>query len=68
MQITYSHGNVSITVPLFAVIQSVFTLSFVFLVFGKYFGVQKVIGVLTIISGVVVVIFSSGNEPSVENA
>ncbi len=68
MQITYSHGNVSITVPLFAVIQSVFTLSFGFLVFGEYFGIQKIIGVLTIISGVVVVIFSSTNEPSVEPA
>lgn len=68
MQITYSHGNVSITVPLFAVIQSVFTLSFGFLVFGEFFGVQKIIGVLTIISGVVIVIFSSVNEPSVEAA
>ncbi len=68
MQITYSHGNVSITVPLFAVIQSVFTLSFGFLVFGEYFGFQKIIGVLTILSGVMVVIFSSVNVPEAETA
>ncbi len=68
MQITYSHGNVSVTVPLFAVIQSVFTLCFGYLVFGEYFGIQKIIGVLTIISGVMAVIFSSANDPEVEPA
>ncbi|MGH8476433.1 MAG: EamA family transporter [Methylococcales bacterium] len=63
MQITYSHGNVSVSVPLFAVLQSCVTLSCGYFVFGEYFSFQKILGILTIVIGVVMLVLSStGNE------
>lgn len=59
MQITYSHGNVSITVPMFAVIQSCVTFSSGYFIFGEQYSPWKVIGVITIISGVVMLISST---------
>ncbi len=59
MQITYSHGNVSITVPMFAVIQSCVTFSSGYFIFGEHYSPWKVIGVITIISGVVMLINST---------
>jgi drug/metabolite transporter (DMT)-like permease len=60
MQITYSHGNVSVSVPLFAVLQSFITLSCGYFIFGEYFNFQKILGVTTIVSGVVMLVLSSG--------
>ncbi|MGH8550254.1 MAG: hypothetical protein ACRERU_16965, partial [Methylococcales bacterium] len=60
MQITYSHGNVSVSVPLFAVLQSCITLCCGYFIFGEYFNFQKILGVTTIIYGVVMLVFSSG--------
>ncbi len=60
MQITYSHGNVSVSVPLFAVLQSCITLSCGYFIFGEYFSFQKILGVTTIVAGVVMLVFSSG--------
>ena len=62
MQITYSHGNVSITVPLFAVIQSCVTFSSGYFIFGEHYSPWKLIGVLTIVSGVVMLIGSTLRE------
>ena len=62
MQITYSHGNVSVSVPLFAVLQSCITLSCGYFVFGEYFSFQKVLGITTIVSGVVMLVLSSTGE------
>jgi drug/metabolite transporter (DMT)-like permease len=59
MQITYSHGNVSITVPMFAVIQSCVTFSSGYFIFGEHYSPWKLIGVITIISGVVMLISST---------
>jgi multidrug resistance protein EbrA len=60
MQITYSHGNVSVSVPLFAVLQSCITLSCGYFIFGEYFNFQKILGIATIVSGVVMLVLSSG--------
>lgn len=59
MQITYSHGDVSITVPLFAVIQSVITISSGYYIFGESFGLSKLLGIFAIIMGVMVLILST---------
>ncbi len=61
-QITYSHGNVSVSVPLFAVIQSVVTLIVGYFVFGEQLGLQKIAGTVIIVLGVVIVILSSANN------
>jgi drug/metabolite transporter (DMT)-like permease len=68
MQITYSHGDVAITVPLFAVIQSSITLGGGYLVFGEYFSTQKMLGVLIIVSGVIMLVVSAFTNPEVEMA
>lgn len=60
MQITYSHGNVSVSVPLFAVLQSCVTLFCGYFVFGEYFSFQKVLGIATIVSGVLMLVLSFG--------
>lgn len=59
MQITYSHGDVSVSVPLFAVLQSCVTLSCGYFIFGEAFTFQKVLGILTIVSGVLMLVFST---------
>lgn len=67
-QITYSHGNVSVSVPLFAVIQSVVTLIAGYFVFGEEMGLQKIAGTVTIVLGVVIIILASANEVEMETA
>lgn len=62
MQITYSHGNVSVSVPLFAVLQSCVTLSCGYFVFGEYFGLQKIFGITTIVLGVVMLVLSTTED------
>ncbi|MGH8556330.1 MAG: EamA family transporter [Methylococcales bacterium] len=59
MQITYSHGNVSVSVPLFAILQSCVTLSCGYFVFGEYFSFQKILGITTIVLGVIMLVLSS---------
>ncbi len=68
MQITYSHGNVSVSVPLFAVLQSCVTLSCGHFVFGEYFNFQKILGITTIVFGVVMLVFSSVTDELEINA
>jgi multidrug transporter EmrE-like cation transporter len=68
MQITYSHGDVSITVPLFAVIQSSITLGCGYLIFGEYFSAQKMLGVAVIVSGVIMLVVSALSNPATEAA
>lgn len=68
MQVTYSHGDVSITVPMFAVIQSSITLGCGHLVFGEYFSSQKVLGVAMIVSGVIMLVVSALSSPETETA
>lgn len=68
MQVTYSHGNISISVPLFAVIQSCITMTSGYVVFGEYFTVQKLLGVITIVSGVAMLILSSVNAVQLNTA
>jgi len=68
MQVTYSHGNVSVSVPLFAVIQSCITLSCGYFVFGEHFAFQKILGIITIVSGVVMLVLSSVNTVQLDTA
>ncbi len=68
MQITYSHGDISISVPLFAVIQSCITMTCGYLVFGEYFTLQKLLGVITIVSGVTMLILSSVSAIQLDTA
>ncbi len=67
-QITYSHGNISVSVPLFAVIQSVVTLIFGYFVFDEQLGLQKIAGAIIIVLGVVIVIASTTKEVTMEPA
>ncbi|MCH9697748.1 MAG: EamA family transporter [Gammaproteobacteria bacterium] len=69
MQITYSHGDVSVTVPMFAVIQSSITLGCGYFVFGEFFSSQKILGVAMIVSGVVILVVSAlTRNPETETA
>lgn len=66
MQITYSHGNVSVTVPIFAVLQSSLTMTGGFFVFNEAVTLEKFVGILTIITGVSIIILSSIREREVK--
>ena len=70
MQVTYSHGDVSITVPLFAVIQSSVSISSGFFIFNEQYTLQKILGVVAIIVGVSIVIMGSisKNEVKIANS
>ena len=59
LQITYSHGNVSVTMPVVAVTQRIVSMSSGFFVYGEQFTMLRTIGLLTIVLGVVMLIFSS---------
>lgn len=59
LQITYSHGNVSITVPLVAVTQRIVSMFSGYYVYGEFFGFIKVLGIVTIIFGILVLVLSS---------
>ena len=58
MQITYSHGNVSVSVPVFAVLQSCITISCGYFIFDEYFSLQKVVAISTILSGILILVLS----------
>jgi len=59
LQITYSHGNVSITIPMIAVTQRIVSMSSGYYIFGEYFTFLKVLGIVTILLGVFILIFST---------
>jgi drug/metabolite transporter (DMT)-like permease len=56
MQITYSHGNISVSVPVFAVLQSCITISCGYFIFDEYFSLQKVVAITTILSGILMLV------------
>lgn len=66
MQISFSHGKVSITVALIAVISRAMSTSSGYFVFGESFPLEKVIGILVILLGVFVITFASVRSNSVE--
>lgn len=59
LQITYSHGNVSITVPIVAVTQRIVSMFSGYFVYDEFFGLVKILGVLTIILGIFMLVFST---------
>lgn len=61
MQIAFSHGNVSVSVPLVAVTQRPVTMSSGYLIFGEQFPVTKLMGIAVILIGVFILILASLN-------
>ena len=61
LQVTYTHGNVSVTIPVMAVTQRIVSLSSGYCVFGETFTVLRSMGVLAIILGVFILVFSTIN-------
>jgi drug/metabolite transporter (DMT)-like permease len=59
MQIAYSHGDVSVSVPLITMTQRPVTLFSGYFAFGEAFPLIKIIGILTILLGVVVITHST---------
>ena len=59
LQITYSHGNVSVTIPVVAVTQRIVSMSSGYFIFSEYFTLMRGLGILTIILGVFILIFST---------
>lgn len=59
LQITYSHGNVSITVPIIAVTQRIVSMFSGYYVYGEIFGLVKIMGIISIVLGVSILVFST---------
>ena len=59
LQVTYSHGNVSITIPLVAVTQRLVSMFSGYYVYGEHFGVVKLLGVITIVLGILMLVVST---------
>lgn len=57
LQITYSHGNVSVTVPIVAVMQRIVSIFGGYYVYDELFGLIKIMGVITILLGIFILIF-----------
>ncbi len=66
MQIAYSHGHVSLTVPLIVVTQRPVTLFSGYYVFGEEFTMIKVAGIITILFGIMIIMLVSLNEDDLE--
>jgi drug/metabolite transporter (DMT)-like permease len=59
MQMAYSHGDVSVSVPLITMTQRPVTLFSGYFAFGEAFPSVKIIGILTILLGIVVITLST---------
>jgi drug/metabolite transporter (DMT)-like permease len=59
MQVAYSHGDVSVSVPLITTTQRPVTLFSGYFAFGEAFPPVKIIGILTILLGIVVITLST---------
>ncbi len=59
LQLAFSRGHVSVTVPLIAVTQRMINMISGYFVFGEAFPLAKIIGFLTIILGAMIMILSS---------
>lgn len=61
LQFTYSHGDVSITVPLIAVTQRLVSMASGYFIFSEQFSTIRIFGIAGIILGVLILIYSSLN-------
>jgi multidrug transporter EmrE-like cation transporter len=68
LQVTYSHGNVSVSVPIIAVSQRIVSTMGGYYVFDEDFSMLRVFGILTIICGVLLLVFASIRSRSVRLA
>lgn len=59
MQVAYSHGDVSVSVPLITMTQRPLTLFSGYFAFGEAFPLVKILGIVTILLGVVVITHST---------
>ena len=68
LQVTYSHGIVSVSVPIIAVTQRIVSIMGGYYVFGEDFSLLRVLGVSTIILGVLLLVLASIRSRSVRLA
>lgn len=61
LQVTYTHGSVSVTIPIIAVSQRITSLASGYFVFGEVFSLLRAMGVLAILSGVAILILATLN-------
>ncbi|MCH9697625.1 MAG: EamA family transporter [Gammaproteobacteria bacterium] len=59
LQMTYSHGNISVTVPIVAVTQRVVSVLAGYFVFDEDFSLLRITSILSIICGVLVLVLAS---------
>ena len=59
LQVTYSHGSVSVSVPIVAVTQRIVSIVGGYFVFNEDFSLLRVIGLTTIVAGVLVLVLAS---------
>jgi drug/metabolite transporter (DMT)-like permease len=59
LQITYSHGNVSVTVPLVAVSQRMVSMFSGYYVYDEFFGLVKWMGVFSILLGISIMVVAT---------
>lgn len=59
LQFTYSHGNISITVPIVAVTQRILSMFGGFYIYDELFGLIKIMGIITIFLGIFILVFST---------
>ncbi len=59
LQITYSHGNVSVTAPIAAVTQRIVSMFSAYYVYDESFGLIKIMGVIGIVLGIFILVFST---------
>ena len=59
LQITYSHGNVSVTMPIVAVTQRLVSMTGGYFIYGEQFTFLRFLGLFTIILGVFMLILST---------
>ncbi|HFD10883.1 MAG TPA: hypothetical protein ENJ32_00200 [Crenotrichaceae bacterium] len=68
LQVTYSHGSVSVSIPIIAVVQRIVSIIGGYFVFGEDFSMLRVFGVSAIICGVFVLVLASVRSRSVRLA
>ncbi len=59
LQISYSHGAISVTVPIIAVVQRIVSMFSGYYVYGEFFGMIKMMGIITIVLGIFILVFST---------
>lgn len=59
LQLTYSHGHVSVTIPIIAVTQRISSIASGYFVFDEIFSILRILGVFAILLGVLILVCST---------